>query len=174
MKELKISNQRLAKVIRKTEGFKHFINTYKERMKDFCNGHYTAVRIEHGFSISLTFTYHHPDFEESVRTETSCIYIGCDDTIITNYDFIEKPESILSKLAARHILDSLQLRDVECYHVIDKVEATCDAFRWHIDDLYAWTGEMVGMYHIEQECGEGWFIMPKEPNKNLKNYIDIR
>ena len=74
-------------------------------------------------------------------------------------------------MITRHVLDTLALKDIERYHVIDSIMA--DGVWWSIVRLWAWTSEKVGVYHEEQEFGEGWFVMPKEPEMRMRDYIDI-
>lgn len=166
-----ISEYKLRNAIKKTKEFKEFVCQYRERMKCFDHGYYDAVRIKYAFSFDFSIKYHHPDWVDGNRVETYKKWIEFDDTIITNYDFQDNPSEVLAKLIARHILDVIVLKDVERYHIVDAIDASC--LHWHINELWAWSDEKVGMYHIEQECGEGWFIMPKEPEVCVRNYINI-
>lgn len=161
----------LRKAIMKTDAFKEFVSQYKERMDAFCSGYYRAVRIDYQFTLEFKFAYHHCDWEDNKKEETYKRCFEFDDTIITNYDFQDKPSDVLAKMITRHVLDTLALKDIERYHVIDGIKA--DSPWWHINGLWAWSSENVGVYHEEQECGEGWFIMPKEPEVCMRNYINI-
>lgn len=166
-----ISEYKLRTAIKKTKEFKEFVCQYRERMKVFEYGLYEAVRIKYCFTFEFNIKYHHPDWDDSNEVETYKKCFELDDTIITNYDFQDNPSEVLSKLIATHILNIIVLKDVERYHIIDSIDASC--LHWHISGLWAWASEKVGMYHIEQECGEGWIVMPKEPEVCMRNYINI-
>lgn len=61
--------------------------------------------------------------------------------------------------------------------VVDNIMSTCelcssweeisiiqiDGGHTYINNLIAWGNREVGIYHEEQECGEGWLTMPKKP-----------
>lgn len=166
-----ISEYKLRNAIKKTKEFKEFVCQYRERMKAFEHGHYDAVRIEYAFAFDFSIKYHNPDWEDSNKVANYKKWFEFDDTIITNYDFRDNPSEVLAKLIARHILDVIVLKDVEHYHIVDAIDASC--LHWSICELWAWSDEKVGKYHIEQECGEVWIVMPKEPEVCMRNYINI-
>lgn len=166
-----ISEYKLRNAIKKTQGFKDFVCQYKERMKAFDYAFYNAVRIKYSFTFEFNINYHDADCKSSTGVETYKRWVECDDTIITNYDFTDNPSGVLAKLIARHILDVMVLKDVEPYHVIDEIIANC--LSWCMCDLWAWCEDKVGVYYIEQECGEHWIILPKEPEVCTRNYINI-
>lgn len=166
-----VSEYKLRMAIAKTKEFKSFVALYMERMNCFNDGYYNAVRIKYSFTFKITFSYHHPDWDDKHEKEVYNNSFVFDDTIVASYDFIKKPANALAGLIARHVLDIIRLKDVECYHVVDAIDVEC--VWWYIDDLEAWSSENVGTYYIEQECGEHWVVLPKEPDVQTRNYINL-
>lgn len=165
-----ISEAKLRNAIKKTKGFQEFICEYQGKMRTY--GFYNAVRISYSFSFEFTINYHDSKWCDETGVETYKKGFEFDDTIITNYDFRKNPSEVFAKLITRYILDIMVLKDVDCCcHIIDTICANC--LDWEIDGLWAWSSKKVGVYHIEQECGEGWYIMPKEPEVRTRNYIDM-
>lgn len=171
MNRIKISEYKLRKSIMSTKEFKEFIAQYKERMSCFNDGYYNAVRLYYQFTFEINFEYHHCDWTDDKKTETYKRCFEFDDTIITSYDFRRNPSEAFAKIITRHILDVFRPKDMACFHVIDNISTKC--VWWHINNMWAWSSEKVGVYHIEQECGEGWFEMQKEPEVRMRNFIDI-
>lgn len=172
MERVKISEYMLRKAIMKTDAFKGFVAEYKERMKSFRDGYYyEAVRLKYAVTLEITFAYHNPDWENEKKQEVYKNAFLFDDTIIANYDFRERPSNVFAKLMTRHILDMITLKKISPYHIIDGITVECP---WcHIDMHHAWSSEEVGTYYIEQECGEGWIMLPKNPEVCVRNYINI-
>lgn len=166
-----ISEYKLRNAIKKTNGFKDFVCQYKERMKVFNYGCYNAVRIKYTFTFEFSIKHHYKDWKDEIEEDTYKKWLELDDTIITNYDFKNNPSEVLAKLITRHILDVMVLENINRFHVVDAIGAAC--LYWNISGMWAWSSDTVGVYHVEQECGEGWIVMPKEPEICMRNYINI-
>lgn len=172
MKKKSLSAHKLKCAISKTEGACAFSKEIFERIKAFT--HYpNAVQILYRLHYKFQIDYCHIDWPDESGNAIVEGYIEADDTIITNYDFVEHPKDTLMSLIAVHILDVDKFDEIEPYHRVTNVKAEIGKYGLAIEGMNIWSSDYVGTYHIEQECGEGWITMPKAPRRNMKNYINI-
>ena len=80
--------------------------------------------------------------------------------------------NIISRFSTRgKFLSPVKSVEIAVYKHRDVTHSQLDI---HIEKLMAWTPDYVGIYHIEQECGEGWITLPKQPSGDTKSYQIIR
>ena len=153
MKKIKITE--VTSILRKNQEMKKFLKEVFVRLKA-CPFSYNTVRIKYeisGINIKAKDSYQEEVFNEKLNLNyTDIIYAPC----------YELTESALVKIIAKHLVDALPL-------VIDYNKVEISVFYCFIAELMAWGDKEVGLYYIEQECGEHWITLPKEVDTTGKS-----
>lgn len=171
MKTLELPKGLLCSALAKSEGTKEFISVVRDRLKAF-EYYYHTTRIRYVATIELAVESVHREFEQypdEKRWDNKRIYLSADDTIVVDFDFHENPEKALLGLMTRHVQDLYG--QIPAWEKVTAI--TANIIFSHISEMYVWGSEHVGCYHEEQECGEGWITMTKEPEKEIRTFVDI-
>lgn len=170
MREFKLPEQMFKNALTKCNEFSEFISTVNERMH--CFDHYChAVRIEYSAYFKVEFIYHNIDWPDDQETYICKFAVHPHDTIVGNCTNFKK---ILLNLFTQHFKDSFNIKEeLMWYHKIDSIKVTGSPMSMYIERLMAWASDYVGLYYVEQECGEGWITLPKEPEQEIATYIKV-
>jgi len=144
----------------KTDEFKKMLSTFEERMKAF--GYFNDVQIRYQITTKITLFGKNTrwDKETSYTIDKRCYELK--NTIIGDFDFTCEPTKTLANIIAQTFASMFPMPKEFKLTRIEMETPYC-----HIEQLMAWNSEDVGLYYIEQECGEGWIKLPKTPNNNV-------
>lgn len=131
-------------------------------------------------SLSMTFLgdvhikYHHKDWPDS--TKESVYRVGLQPTLVIKPeytdDFMKNLKLNIARMIVDQILNACEFKDLYEHHRIDQIFVDdvirhSDGDVWcnhHWQDMIVWSSETVSIWHIEQECGEGWITLPLKPD----------
>jgi hypothetical protein len=101
--------------------------------------------------------------QEPKTTDIDSIDIHADLLISELYELDEKE---LKHIMMKQILDHIyNVSDLEYYCYTDEVATISIECSGHIGEMMAFGCDESAIYHIEQECGEDWIVVPHKPNK---------
>ena len=173
MKQKFLSEYKVRQAIVKTARFNEFVKEVHERMRAFKDYIHT-VKIDYQMHCKLEIVFHNEDWPDEENKLEFATIISAEDTIVTNYDFNQNPKSVLAQLVTKHFIDKFHSDDLCSYHIVTSIKVEVDHYGCFITDMIAWGTDYIGRYHVEQECGEGWIIVPRNPNQKQSAYCDIR
>lgn len=160
MRKIKITE--VTSILRKNQEMKKFLKEVFVRLKA-CPFSYNTTQIKYeisGINIKVEDSYQGEVLNKKLNLNyTDIIYAPC----------YELTESALVKIIAKHLVDALP-------SVIDYNKVEISVFRCFIVELVAWGDKKVGLYFIEQECGEHWITLPKEADTTGKSgcYVNLQ
>lgn len=149
----------------KCDGFKGIVKELKERLSVLTYIH--AVRIEYCMTLKIKIVYHHPDWPDEQEYCDFRFQANPEDTIVGS-ELVDHIGATMLKLMIQHFLNSYQC-DVEEWHKIDKI--IIEDSNFYITKLITWDSDSVSIYWVEQECGEHWITLPKEPKRDMAIYL---
>jgi hypothetical protein len=169
MKKIKFPEKMFKNALSKCSEFKAFTNDVNEKTEAF--DHYiNTLCIRYAAYFEVVFKYHHINWPDKEEVYTCKFAMQPDDTIAGH---VENYRSMLLDLFTSHFKDSFDTGDLEWYHKIDAISITIEEDFLRIDRLAAWSSEYVGIYWVEQECGEHWITLPKEPERKFATYLKV-
>lgn len=158
----------IKKALMKDESFNQMITALKERLEIF-DKKYSLDFFEVKFTVQapLVITSHRKDAIDSnwlckiYRSKLNYV-MQFDLTIQSSWEMDNLKKDI------NNVINS----------VVDNIMSTCRLCRsWedisiievslghtYINNLISWGDKYIGIYHEEQECGEGWITAPIKPN----------
>lgn len=156
-----ISSHLFKSALLKNVEFQKMLSTFEERMKTF-ECYYNAVQISFQITSKITLFGKNTrwDKETSYTTDKRCYQLK--NTIICDFDFTQTPKASLANIIAQTFASMFPKPKEFKVMRIEMEIPWC-----HIERLMAWANEVVGLYYIEQECGEGWIKLPIKPNNNV-------
>lgn len=170
-KEFKLPEQMFKKALLKCKNFNDFVETVEKRMQAF-DYYPTAICLAYTAWFEVQFTYHHMKWPDENETYTYKFSVGAKDTLIGHVSDYKK---IILELFIRHFKDFFDGGELCWFHKIESIVIPSSEYDdMYISDLMAWADNYVGIYWEEQECGEHWIYMPKEPKKDIATYIKVK
>ena len=160
MRKIKITE--VTSLLKGNQEMKKFLKEVFVRLKA-CPFSYNTTQIKYeisGINIKIEDSYQGEILNEKLNLNyTDIIYAPC----------YELTESALVRIIAKHLIDALPL-------VIDYSKVEISIFHCFIVDLVAWGDKEVGLYYVEQECGEHWITLPKEADTTGRGgcYINLQ
>lgn len=163
----------LEKGILKSKGFSKVINELKDILIAFNDGRYLET-----FEVTISTLFKVNIVTECREEYSKEIHFQYKFTVRKNYRLLEANN--LKKFFAKAIAENLNREydfKVKRWQTITEVAITDDYFeedgwsRWQINNIKGWADTVVGIYHIEQECGEHWLIIAKNPNSGIQSTV---
>lgn len=156
----------LVKALSKHKSYKLFVSELKNKLEEFIHSEvYTTAfkfTLYTGFSLNISYRYN----DEECNFKLDIKNFSAEITILTtSYKAIDVSVSKIINIIADIATNTVSTEDLRYTGVFQKLELQ-DKFPMYVNKLIAWSSGSVGVYHVEQESGEGWIIVPKEPKDN--------
>lgn len=164
----KLTVYQIERALAKDRDVKGLLDELKKRINLF-KDHPRDIQVQYGLHVILEVTSLN-DWNEEVKY-TKDLQLGATDTFKCDIYLIEHIRKLLLHQMAIWVYSSLgEMFDDLKGEKILSVEAKDDGYPWFSLDTIAWSDDQVGIWYVEQECGEGWIILPKEPKIKRSSY----
>lgn len=157
------------------QGLKRSQNVKSEvmRIKTLISKHGYSLqgyRVVYDFSAILVIKGIKWDKEEILKYPIKLYNI--EDTIIPSFGDCDTED--LYYVICSKILSVLNYEDIRFLSKILRVDFEDLSIRFNNDCTIIWTTREVGIYHTEQECGEGWIMLPQKPIAEFKCFTNFK
>lgn len=167
----------LLKAIAKNPSFKSFIRELNEKLQEFIDSRVNIIAFRTVFYTGPSFKiyYKYDDEEEDSSFEINVNGFEAEITVFTStYKAIQVSTNRIINIVVDIILNTISPTDLMYPGTFKSLELK-DKFPLYIHKLIAWSSNSVGTYHVEQENGQGWIILPKEPKGNeFKGFYNFK
>ena len=104
----------------------------------------------------------------SDQDEALCeFYINPKVVISYLYDFSEKElKHIILKQILDYIYDNYDLSYYRYFDEYVDIYVSCEFQLYEAMKMIAYGSDATALYYVEQECGEGWIVLPHKPNRS--------
>lgn len=164
----------MIKTLSQHERFKSFIHDLRDKLQEFIRREVYATAFKFVLDTGFDFKVHYKYNDKEEDFELNIKPFSAEITIRTSiYKPIDTSTSKIVNIIVDIILNAISSEDLRHTGVFQSLEVK-DNFHTY-NKLIAWSSGSVGIYYIEQECGEGWIILPKEPKENnFKGFYNFK
>lgn len=160
----------LIKALSKQSQFKAFIREIKDKLNEWSYLQAFKFKFDTRISFKVNYIY---DEEEHDSLDFKASLNGEITILASKYNLGEVLPNITNIIIDK-VLDGISSSDLRGNGTFESLKIE-DNLYIYLEQLIAWDYDTVGIYHVEQECGEGWIILPKEPKDNkVKGFYNFK
>ena len=171
---IKPSAYLIRKGLRKNEEIKKLVDeiiSIYTALEEDSHEYLNVAKFKYGLVFDISLSTLNKDWNElNVETLTR---LNVNSTVCINggYELRKNMKDIIFDIMANDVIAKLNYCIDSAYEVLKKVDF--DKVYAHLGRCMAWSSNSVCLFYREQECGEHWIILPKEPNTSTRTYVNL-
>lgn len=171
---IKPSAYLIRKGLRKDEKIKELVDkiiSIYTALEEDKHEYLNAAEFKYGLTFDISLSTLHKDWNElNVETLTG-LSVNSVVCIRGGYELRTNMKDIIFDVLANDIIAKLHYCIDSSYEVLKKVDF--DKVYTHLGRCMAWSSDSVCLFYREQECGEHWIVLPKEPDTRTRTYVNL-
>lgn len=164
-----ISKNQVRNLLSKTKVFKGLKERFSFQINQFYKGYSPdAIEVLVSGGIKFKILTYHNDWKDDTREDF--VYVSLRNRYrISNLPYEKNYYDTIMDNVYEHITEYLNRHTQDLRYDYINLAAisaeSLDEYSIQFLDLIAWDYDKVGIWYVEQECGEGWIILPRDYSK---------